>query len=110
MCRIQTSMPRIVLLHRSWSFTPDYIGEMDDRNSAEAHGSVSVSDIASLLLGRIEELTDEMTSAIQTAVTPYQQGLVDHETLRTASMMNLRAILVDLGRVNATASFESREN
>jgi hypothetical protein len=83
---------------------------MEDRHSAEAHGSVSVSDIASLLLGRIEELADEMTSAIQTAVTPYQQGLVDHETLRTASMMNLRAILEDLGRVNATASFESREN
>jgi hypothetical protein len=83
---------------------------MGGKNSAEAHGSVSVSDIASLLLGRIEELADEMTSAIQTAVMPYQQGLVDHETLRTASMMNLRAILEDLGRVNATASFESREN
>jgi hypothetical protein len=83
---------------------------MDGSHSAEAHGPVFVSDIASLLLGRIDELADEMTLVIQAAVIPYQQGLVDHETLRAASMMNLRAILEDLGRVNATVSFESREN
>jgi hypothetical protein len=69
-----------------------------------------VSDIAALLVGRVDELADEMTAAIQGAVTPYQHGVVDHETLRAASMMNLRAILEDLGRVNATASSESREN
>ncbi|MGC1237794.1 MAG: hypothetical protein WA860_03280, partial [Acidimicrobiales bacterium] len=83
---------------------------MDGSHGAAAHGSASVSDIASLLLGRIDELADEMTAAIQNAVTPYQQGVVDHETLRAASMMNIGAILEDLGRVNATASFESREN
>lgn len=87
-----------------------YIGVMDGPHGAAAHGSASVSDIASLLLGRIDELADEMTAAIQNAVTPYQQGVVDHETLRAASMMNIGAILEDLGRVNATASFESREN
>jgi hypothetical protein len=83
---------------------------MGNTNSAEARGSVSVSDIAVLLLGRIDELADGMTAAIQKAVTPYQLGVVDHETLRAASMMNIGAILEDLGRVNATASFESREN
>ncbi|MGB8178796.1 MAG: helix-turn-helix domain-containing protein [Acidimicrobiales bacterium] len=83
---------------------------MVDSHSAEAQGSVSVSDIASLLLGRVDELADEMTAAIQNALEPYQQGLVDHETLRAASMMNIGAILEDLGRVNATVSLESREN
>jgi hypothetical protein len=83
---------------------------MGNTNSAEARGSVSVSDIAVLLLGRIDELADGMTAAIQKAVTPYQLGVVDHETLRAASMMNIGAILEDLGRVNATASSESREN
>jgi hypothetical protein len=83
---------------------------MDSSNSADAHGSVSVSDIASLLLSRVDELADEMTAVIQNSVTPYQQGVVDNETLRAASLMNIGAILEDLGRVNATASFESREN
>lgn len=79
-------------------------------NSADAPLTDSVGHIASLLLGRADELADQMTAAIQAAVAPYQQGVVDHETLRAASMMNLRAILGDLGRVNATASAESREN
>jgi hypothetical protein len=83
---------------------------MDDPQSAGAQGSVSVSDIATLLLGRLDDLADEMTAAIQDAVEPYQRGVVDHETLRVASMMNIGAILEDLGRVNATVSFESREN
>lgn len=83
---------------------------MTGSNGAGAHETVSVSDIAALLLGRVNELADEMTTAIQSAVAPYQHGVVDHETLRAASMMNLRAILEDLGRVNATASSESREN
>ena len=103
-------MSQIVPVHSSREITPRYIGGMDGLPSAGAHGPVSVSDIASLLLGRIDELADEMTAAIQNAVTPYQQGVVDNETLRAASMMNIGAILEDLGRVNATTSFESREN
>jgi hypothetical protein len=83
---------------------------MVSSNSAEAQNSASLSDIASLLLDRIDELAEGMTAAIQKAVEPYQQGVVDYETLRAASLMNVRAILEDLGRVNATASFESREN
>jgi hypothetical protein len=110
MCQNQTLEPQNVLMHNPSWVVSHYIWNMGGKKSAEAHGSVSVSDIAFLLIGRIEELADEMTLAIQTAVTPYQQGLVDHETLRTASMMNLRAILEDFGRVSATASFESREN
>jgi PucR C-terminal helix-turn-helix domain/GGDEF-like domain len=110
MCISQTSMSEIVLVHSLREISPNYIGGMGGPHSAEAHGSVSVSDIASMLLGRIDELADEMTAAIQNAVAPYQQGVVDHETLRAASMMNIAAILEDLGRVNATTSFESREN
>jgi hypothetical protein len=70
----------------------------------------SIREIASQLLGRAEELADGMTAAIQDAVTPYQQGVVDYETLRAASLMNIRAILVGLGHFSATTSFESREN
>src|ERR1700691_2640989 len=83
---------------------------MDGSNSADAHHPVTVRDIASQLLGRADELADGMTTAIKSAVSPYQQGVVNHETLRAASLMNLRVILEDLGRVNATASSESREN
>jgi hypothetical protein len=72
--------------------------------------AVQVSDIAALLLERADQLADEMTLAIQNAVAPYQKGVVDHETLRAASLMNIRAILGSLGRVSATTSFESREN
>lgn len=78
--------------------------------SADAQGSVTVSDIAALLLDRVDALADEMTASIQVAVAPYQDGVIDHDTLRAASLMNLRVILEDLGRVNATASSESREN
>src|SRR6202167_2663610 len=83
---------------------------MGGSNSADAHHPVTVRDIASQLLGRADELADGMTTAIKSAVSPYQQGVVNHETLRAASLMNLRVILEDLGRVNATASSESREN
>lgn len=79
-------------------------------DSAETQVAVSVRDIAALLLKRADELADEMTVAIQTAVAPYQQGVVEHKTLRAASMMNIRAILEGLGRFDATTSFESREN
>ncbi len=79
-------------------------------NSAESQVAVTVSHIATLLLERVDQLADEMTVAIQTAVAPYQKGVVDHETLRAASMMNIRAILEGLGRVDTTTSFESREN
>lgn len=79
-------------------------------DSAETQVPVSVRDIAALLLKRADELADEMTVAIQTAVAPYQQGVVEHKTLRAASMMNIRAILEGLGRFDATTSFESREN
>jgi hypothetical protein len=106
------SGPETVLAHSFISFGPSYIWVMVGPRSAGAQDShsASVSDIASLLLGRVDELADEMTAAIQSAVAPYQQGVVDHETLRAASLMNIRVILEDLGRVNATASFESREN
>jgi hypothetical protein len=103
-------MTIIVLVHRLRHTPPRYIGGMDGSKSAGAQGSVSVSDIASLLLARIDELADGMTAAIQNTVEPYQQGVIDHETLRAASLMNIGAILEDLGRVNATVSFESREN
>jgi len=83
---------------------------MKGLNSAESQVAVQVSDIAALLLERVDQLADEMTLAIQNAVAPYQKGVVDHETLRAASMMNIRAILGGLGRVSATTSFESREN
>jgi hypothetical protein len=83
---------------------------MGGSNSADAHDPVTVRDIAALLLGRADELADGMTTAIKGAVSPYQQGVVNHGTLRAASLMNLRVILEDLGRVNATASSESREN
>ena len=99
-----------MLMHNRSRVVSSYVWIMGVKNSAEAHESVSVSDIASLLLRRIDELADEMTAVIENAVTPYQQGVVDHETLRAASAMNIGAILGDLGRVNATASFESREN
>jgi hypothetical protein len=79
-------------------------------NSAEAYEPVQVSDLATLLLERIDQLADEMTLVIQNAVAPYQMGVVDHETLRAASTMNIRTILEDLGRISATTSFESREN
>jgi hypothetical protein len=79
-------------------------------NSAESQVAVTVSHIATLLLERVDQLADEMTVAIQTAVAPYQKGVVDHETLRAASMMNIRAILEGLGRVDTTTSLESREN
>ena len=79
-------------------------------DSAEAQVGVQVSDIAALLLERVDQLADEMTLTIQDAVAPYQKGVVDHETLRAASLMNIRAILGGLGRVSATVSFESREN
>ena len=83
---------------------------MTGLNSADAHVRVQVSDIAALLLERVDQLADEMTLAIKNAVAPYQKGVVDHETLRAASVMNVRAILGGLGRVSATTSFESREN
>jgi hypothetical protein len=83
---------------------------MAGSNSAESQVAVQVSDIAALLLERVDQLADEMTLAIQNAVAPYQKGVVDHETLRAASMMNIQAILGGLGRVSATTSFESREN
>lgn len=83
---------------------------MTGSNSADAHVRVQVSDIAALLLERVDQLADEMTLAIKNAVAPYQKGVVDHETLRAASVMNIRAILGGLGRVSATTSFESREN
>ena len=95
-----------MLMHNRSRVVSSYVWIMGVKNSAEAHESVSVSDIASLLLRRIDELADEMTAVIENAVTPYQQGVVDHETLRAASAMNIGAILGDLGRVNATASFE----
>jgi hypothetical protein len=79
-------------------------------NSAESQVAVSVREIAALLLARADDLADEMTVTIQTTVAPYQQGVVDQETLRAASLMNIRAILEGLGHVNATTSFESREN
>ena len=88
----------------------NYIRGVAGPNSADAQKSVSVGDIASMLLDRADELADQMTAAIQAAVAPYEHGVVNHETLRAASMMNLRAILGDLGRINATASSESREN
>lgn len=110
MCVSQTSVTKSVLAHSDGGSPPHYIGGMDGPQSAGAQGPVSVSDIASLLLGRIDELADEMTAVIQDAVEPYQQGVVDHETLRAASMMNIGAILEDLGRIDATVSFESREN
>jgi hypothetical protein len=83
---------------------------MPGPNSAESQISGSVSEIAAQLLERADELADAMTVAIQAAVTPYQRGVVDHQTLRAASVMNIRAILEGLGRFSATTSFESREN
>ncbi|MGB8195603.1 MAG: helix-turn-helix domain-containing protein [Acidimicrobiales bacterium] len=83
---------------------------MSSPNSAESQISGSVSEIAAQLLERADELADAMTVAIQAAVTPYQRGVVDHQTLRAASIMNIRAILEGLGRFSATTSFESREN
>ncbi len=79
-------------------------------NSADSHITGSVREIAGKLLERADELADAMTLAIQGAVVPYQRGVVDHETLRAASVMNIRAILEGLGRFSATTSFESREN
>jgi hypothetical protein len=110
MCRGQTFQPFIVPAH---SFLPvkfHYVKEMVGSNSAGAHDGVQVSDIATLLLERVDQLADEMTSAIKNAVGPYQKGVVDHETLRAASTINIRAILGSLGRISATTSFESREN
>jgi hypothetical protein len=83
---------------------------MVDLNSVSAQRSVCVSDIATILLDRADQLADEMTAAIQAAVEPYQKGVVDHNALRAASMMNLQAILENLGRLDATVSLESREN
>lgn len=83
---------------------------MAESDSARTQIGVSLSDIAAVLLERVEELADEMTATIQAAVAPYHHGLVDHETLRAASRMNIVAILEGLGTVNATTSLESREN
>ena len=110
MCESKLFPPLNVHTHSSDPVTLGYVKEMSVAESAEAHVAVQVRDIAALLLGRIDQLTDEMTVAIQNAVTPYQKGVVDHETLRAASTMNIRAILEDLGRVSATTSFESRQN
>jgi len=43
-------------------------------NSAEAHVAVQVSDIAALLLERVDNWPTRMTLAIQNAVAPYQKG------------------------------------
>jgi hypothetical protein len=110
MCESKLFPPLNVHTHSSDPVTLGYVKEMSGSSSAEAHVAVQVRDIAALLLERLDQLTDEMTLAIQNAVTPYQKGVVDHETLRAASTMNIRAILGDLGRVSATTSFESRQN
>ena len=69
-----------------------------------------VAQIARQLLEHPDELADQMTVAIQAAVPLYRQGVVDQDTLRTASLVHLEAILGSLGRDPATTSLESREN
>jgi hypothetical protein len=110
MCVEQTFWPHIVHVHSLRAADFNYLGEMAPSDSAESQTEVSVRDIAVRLLERADELADEMTVAIQGAVVPYQHGIVDHETLRAASMMNIRVILEGLGRFDATTSTESREN
>jgi PucR C-terminal helix-turn-helix domain/GGDEF-like domain len=76
----------------------------------ESQSSEQVAAIARRLLERQDELADQMTAAITAAVPLYRTGLVDHDTLRTTSLVHLQAILGSLGRNPATTSPESREN
>ena len=76
----------------------------------EAQLSEQVATIARRLLERPDELADQMTAAIKAAVPLYRNGVVDHDTLRTTSLVHLQAILGSLGRNPATTSPESREN
>jgi hypothetical protein len=69
-----------------------------------------VALIARHLLDRSDELADQMTAVIQAAVPLYRQGVIDHDTLRAASLVHLEAILGSLGRDRATTSLESRDN
>ena len=79
-----------------------------DRDKAQL--SEQVAAIARRLLERPDELADQMTAAIEAAVPIYRNGAVDHDTLRTSSLVHLQAILGTLGRNPATTSPESREN
>src|ERR1700685_755271 len=83
---------------------------MTDLDRAEAQWSKQVEAIARGLLARCDELADQMTAAIKAAVPLYRNGVVDHDTLRTTSLVHLQAILGSLGRNPATTSPESREN
>src|SRR6202050_4265442 len=76
----------------------------------EAQLSEQVAAIARRLLERPDELADQMTATIKAAVSLYRNGVVDHDTLRTTSLVHLKAILGSLGRNPATTSPESREN
>src|ERR1700677_1812875 len=76
----------------------------------EAPLSEQVEAIARRLLERTDELADLMTAAIKASVPLYRNGVVDHDTLRTTSLVHLQAILGSLGRNPATTSPESREN
>src|SRR5271168_2870346 len=79
-----------------------------DRDRAQL--SERVATIARGLLERRDELADQMTTAIKAAVPLYRNGAVDHDTLRTTSLVHLQAILGSFGRHRATMSPESREN
>src|SRR5271170_3881924 len=83
---------------------------MTPTDRAEAQVAEQVASIAGRLLERSEALADEMAEAIQAAVPPYREGVVEHDTLRATSLIHLQAILGGLGRDLAITSLESREN
>jgi hypothetical protein len=83
---------------------------MSGSDRAKAQLSEQVATIARRLLERRDELADQMTATIKAAVPLYRDGAVDHDTLRTTSLIHLEAILGSLGRNPATMSPESREN
>jgi hypothetical protein len=65
MCESKLFPPLNVHTHSSDPVTLGYVKEMSGSSSAEAHVAVQVRDIAALLLERLDQLTDEMTLAIQ---------------------------------------------
>src|ERR1700722_8534236 len=86
------------------------LGVMTRSDRDKTQLSEQVATIARGLLERRDELADQMTAAIKAAVPLYRNGAVDHDTLRTTSLVHLQAILGSLGRNPATMSPESREN